>query len=854
MAKFVSRLPREHLAAYLFYLLIAVLITWPLVTHFSTRILGGGNGDATEVARNIWWMKFALQHGQPILHQPYLGYPEGISGTWLWANPLRVFPAWLFAFFLTLPAAYNLSILLQWGLIGWSMYYLVWKLTGVRSAAILAGVILMAFPVIQVKVMRGHVEVLQLWAAPLYIYALTRLRKINNEIDAHGTQRPYTFNFKLLTVNSIPAALFFLLAPLGHMFQVMYVLAPITVTFGLMLILNREWQAVKRLILAVIIGTAALSIFFLPLINDASSYVAEEGDISSVTFSADLFSIFAPSPLHPFFDNYPFTERVLGDEAVWATQAASYIGIVATILAMIAIWKVRAARWPLALAGLSWLLSLGPLLKAFGELVTIRIGLFESYIPLPWALLQSLPVINVTRAPGRFNYAFAVAIALLAGYGAAYLWQFLPPSTQKNPLPQRNRQGLNAPAPGALNSSLITHHSLFNSFNFKLLAFNFILITFILWEYQFYWPIPTVNGIPPQSVTALAERDDIRAIFDVPWDRATADKDALYLQTAHQHPLIAGHIARETPIDSARPSVLQGTFDPALLDAAGVDIVIFHQRRDSERGDTLAQMRVKLGEPFFENNNLALFEVPDPQSAPQFTAAMTSNIPVIDHSESYFFAPEAGWAILTGKLTAEHGRRINLTLDGEPLYQWQLSGETPLDLPIPIPAPGYHTLALSLDPPCPAFFDPALECRALLTADLTLGDFRSDAVDSPIQFDRDLSLRGIYAHSDHADLTLYLWWQFDQPLTENVVRFVHILDAEGNLIAQADASPGELPVGSWLEALTIPIPADTPSGDYTACVGWYTHPDLVRRAVLSDVPGGDNNLACTAQFTLPDGE
>src|SRR6185369_6001446 len=65
-----------------------------------------------------------------------------------------------------------------------------------------------------------------------------------------------------------------------------------------------------------------------------------------------------------------------------------------------------------------------------------------------------------------------------------------------------------------------------------------IAIALILFEYQFYWPFPTVSAEIPQAVTALAERTDIRAVFDIPWDNLIEAKYAMYLQTAHQHPLI----------------------------------------------------------------------------------------------------------------------------------------------------------------------------------------------------------------------------------------------------------------------------------------------------------------------------
>ena len=182
-----SRLPRVHLLVYLSYLAAAVILTWPLVTVFSTRLIGHPFGDSYEYIRHIWWFKQALQTGAPLFFHPLLAYPDGLAGAWLWAIPLQSFPAWLFAFVMPLPAAFNLSVLLTLALNGWSVYVLMRGLmtldekanisTQNHAAAWLAGLVFMAYPTFQGQLAAGHSGLLALWGVPLYAHALFRLRQ-----------------------------------------------------------------------------------------------------------------------------------------------------------------------------------------------------------------------------------------------------------------------------------------------------------------------------------------------------------------------------------------------------------------------------------------------------------------------------------------------------------------------------------------------------------------------------------------------------------------------------------------------------------------------------------------------------
>jgi hypothetical protein len=798
----LKRISTIHLAVYLFYVGVAILITWPLVTVMSTHLVGLADRDATEVARQVWWVKYALQHGEPILSQPFLGYPDGISGAWLWANPLRIFPAWLFAFVMPLPAAYNLAALTLLALNGWAMYWVVWKLTGQqRAPALVAGLVFISCPMVQVKLAVAHAAVLTLWAIPFYGYCLLRLRESRN--------------VKWI----LPAGLCFFLAPLGHTFQLIYLVMPVSVIFVATLLIRRDWAVLRWFAGVVALGTMLLLPFVLPLAGDAQAYVPDPFDSSAVTFSADLLSIVSPSVFHPLFRHLSYSQSVLGPYAERSSQAAAYIGIVAGCLAAVGVWRFREARFWLGIGLLAWVFSLGPLLQIAGGPVAIRFGAFETYITLPWALFQNLPLVNISRAPGRFNYTVAVVVAVLAGYGMVYLWQ------------KSARWRIAGTSPRY--------------------AILLTIMAVILWEYQFFWPMPVIEGRIPAPIAALARRDDIRAIMDIPWQHAVSDKHALYLQTGHEHPIIAGHIARETTIDPARPSVLESTLDPALLDLAGVDVVILHKTYDNE--DTLdALARQQLGEPFYEDDQIAAFEVPAPTGEPVFTAVSASNPEVRDRGFAYLYAPEAGWASFTGSFDAQL-RDVTLYLDAVPIHRWRVYGVTYINVPLLVSA-GYHTVTVALEPPCPPIHDATLRCSSLWTADLSADDFVAAEPHPTIEFEQGVQLTGAYIPeqiSRGEDLTLSLWWRFDEAVSENEVRFIHVFDEAGNLVTQMDGSLGNQPAGGqWSERLEIPLPDDLSGGIYTVDTGWYTYPAGNRLAVLSDVPGAENGTAYVGTFSV----
>jgi hypothetical protein len=416
--------------------------------------------------------------------------------------------------------------------------------------------------------------------------------------------------------------------------------------------------------------------------------------------------------------------------------------------------------------------------------------------------LATLPLLNMTRTPARFYFVIALAVAIMAGYGATSVWD-------------RTRR-----------------------FRWPVLG---ILMAVIVFEYQAFWPLPTIPGDVPGPIRALAERDNLRAVLDVPWAHPLAQKDGMFLQTGHHKPLIAGHVARRTPVDPAQLNVLQATFDTALLDREGVDILIWHKQWAAP--DAVMPWH----DPFYEDENIAAFEVPPAEGEPTFQAALDDDEAIEDKSDSYFFAPEPGWLTLSGQLEA-NGRVVYLLLDDQLIHRWQGAETMKLELPLPVLEAGYHTVSLALDPPCPSHYATGLRCQSVTINELALTGFTSETPAAPVQFERGLTLRNQRLRPEADGLVVTLLWEFAAARADTDVRFIHVLDEHGDLIAQDDQTLGvQSAGGAWVEQVVF---NDLPPGIYNVYTGWYTYPDVTPFAVLGDVPDSVNNRVHLGTITV----
>src|SRR5690606_23246575 len=219
-------------------------------------------------------------------------------------------------------------------------------------------------------------------------------------------------------------------------------------------------------------------------------------------------------------------------------------------------------------------------------------------------------------------------------------------------------------------------------------------------------------------------REDIRAVFNIPWN-SPAGKDALYLQTAHQQPMIAGAVTRGTPVDHAKLWLLQQTLNPTLLEAAGVDVIILHRRWAQTEAFDEAFTRAQLGEPFYEDDRFALFYAPDPVESVEFITLPDPPNLSLGFWYSYFYTPEAGWATWHGNLSGENAG-VEVLLENQSIHRWIVNGEMSVNLPLWLPSAGYYTAVVRLSPDCPPNPPPPLRCRPARWDNLVIDGFRPD--------------------------------------------------------------------------------------------------------------------------------
>jgi hypothetical protein len=185
---------------------------------------------------------------------------------------------------------------------------------------------------------------------------------------------------------------------------------------------------------------------------------------------------------------------------------SAFLGYVATGLAVTGVVvrrnKPRTWFW-VVLAVLCFVLALGPDLWFNGDRY--------ANIPLPYRLFQWLPPVKLLGHPHRFSALLALPVAVLAGYGALAIREWLP----------RWRCGRRFARPGIFVA----------------------LLTLLIWVDYLSIPTEMVEPRIPAFYAALADQPDDFAILGLPGKRRHSEFYMFY-QTVHGHPISGGHVSR----------------------------------------------------------------------------------------------------------------------------------------------------------------------------------------------------------------------------------------------------------------------------------------------------------------------
>jgi hypothetical protein len=112
-----------------------------------------------------------------------------------------------------------------------------------------------------------------------------------------------------------------------------------------------------------------------------------------------------------------------------------------------------------------------------------------------------------------------------------------------------------------------------------------------------------------------------------------------------------------------------------------------------------------------------------------------------------------------------------------------------------------------------------------------------------------------------SSLHLALYWQAQAEMEQDYTVFVHLLDAEGRLVAQHDGQPGggDLLTSSWVRGEVIadehPLGLDPnlPTGSYRLEVGLYLWPTMERLPVLDGTGQVQGDKAVLGEVRVGDG-
>jgi hypothetical protein len=547
-----------------------LIFTYPLVQQWRSHIVGYEGADAFNHAWGAWWFDRAIftEHQSPAtvdaiyypatVHHPIqMAMPwsrlVGIIGVRL-ADPIITYNTHLF-----------LSYLLTW--LFMSLFCL--KLTGNKIAAVLGGAIFTFCANRTANVLWGHFGYVLTY--PLPLLALT----FWNLMERPTIGRGLLFGAALIVASTIDVTI------------LPYFVLPLMLGLFFFYWRNHRQQlrtaaALKSLGAALALSAFALLPLMWPMVARASGDLAWYQLSGVGDHSADALGYLVPPPHHPLSQLLPGLGALSNkmDAFVIAnTESIVYAGWLTMLLAFIGVvryWEEKRdiILW-LTFAIVGYLFSLGPVLRAAGQLITLR----EQWVILPYLIVMQLPVLSWGRTPARLSLLVMFALAVLAAYGVTWLlgkigrptWQW---------------------ATGAA------------------------LLLLILVDSTVLFPWPMIDASVPTYYQQVGADPRPVAILDIPTTDFDAAKYHMRYQMIHNHPIVGGFSIRR-PLDVEETmeeleSLARPGGDPAALAAHNIAYIILHRNflEPADLQETTTFLTEEIGPPAYQDERIVAFELP----------------------------------------------------------------------------------------------------------------------------------------------------------------------------------------------------------------------------------------------------
>ena len=407
----------EKLLALAFYVILAIIVTWPILIHLRDRVLGDYPGDNFQFLWALWYSAHSLfdLHRSPFF-DPDIYFPFGFS---LFRNLGEVSPATILAavpltLFFGEVATYNLQIIISFALTGWGAFLLARELRAGVPGALVAG-IAVGFCAYRFGHAAGHLSLASTQWIPFFFLYLERTLR-----------RPSTRNAVLL-------GLFYALSALVSWYYAS--LVPIAAVLYLSLRIDyfnqpkRLAKLIKPALVAVVCAAALILPFAIPYVLALKHGTMETRSVEEAqAFSASVADFFIPPVRHLLFGHWVAQHWRSGANGVWG-EWELYLGTLIlplSILGIVCCKHRRITAGLIAMGAGALMLALGPTLY-FTHPPSLR-GAANlaplSHIPLPMLALKEIPPFSFLRGWARMGFFLQLAVALLAAQGCTYLLDF----------------------------------------------------------------------------------------------------------------------------------------------------------------------------------------------------------------------------------------------------------------------------------------------------------------------------------------------------------------------------------------------------------------------------------------------
>lgn len=385
----------------IFYLILAVIFTYPLINNFSTSIIGDPNfTDGPFFLWNMWWVhKAAEMHVNPLISN-YVYYPSQTNLALHTLTFTRALISLPFQNFFSLIVTSNILQIGSLVLSALGAYSLVYYFTKDKLAGLISGMIFAFSPFVSSHLLAGHLNLADLSLFPFALLFFIRMLREKGWWNAILA----AFIFVGICFNDLQIGFY-----IGTAFLIIGIIEIIS---NYRMFFNKT--KILQLVTFIVI---ILTYFLVPYLLLVKGFWSHES-LGSTYSNGDLRSYIMANPLNPFSskNNLIFTKSLIGGYR----ENTLAIGWVATSLALACLLFIRKNLKEklifFVLAIIFVALSMGPYLQVDRHIYDIR---------LPFFYLQEMKIFAIGIVTTRFILVAYFSLAILAGLFFSGLREFL---------------------------------------------------------------------------------------------------------------------------------------------------------------------------------------------------------------------------------------------------------------------------------------------------------------------------------------------------------------------------------------------------------------------------------------------